>query len=55
MNFFDIYFSVTRGLEIDFPFLHFWLSTPAVSVILISVVALRVRKLYNTNPKRGRK
>lgn len=55
MNFFDIYFSVTRGLEIDFPFLHFWLSTPALSVIALSLIALRVRKAYYTNTKRGRK
>ena len=52
---FDIYFSLAHGFEIDFPFLAFWLPTEAVAVLTIAVIALRIRKVYFLNGKRGRK
>lgn len=45
MNYFDIYFSINHGFEIDFPFFGMTLSTPAIAVIALSVVALRTRKI----------
>lgn len=44
-NYFDIYFSVAHGLEIDFPFFGMTVSTSAIVVVTLVVVALRVRKV----------
>ena len=49
---FDIYFSHYHGFEIDFPFLAFWIPSSLVYVILISVVALRVRKILKKKNKK---
>jgi hypothetical protein len=43
--FFDIYFSLAHGFEIDFPFLNLWLSTESIAVLTVAVIALRVRKV----------
>lgn len=43
--FFDIYFSLAHGFEIDFPFLNLWLSTESIAVIALAVIALRIRKV----------
>lgn len=43
--YFDIYFSASHGLEIDFPFFGMTVSTPVLAVAVLSVVALRVRKV----------
>ena len=43
--FFDVYFSLAHGFEIDFPFLNLWLSTQSILVVLISVILLRIRKI----------
>lgn len=52
---FDIYFSLAHGFEIDFPFVSFWLSTEFVILSVVSVIALRIRKVFFLNSKRGRK
>lgn len=51
---FDIYFSTSHGFEIDFPFLHFWISTPTVALIFVSALALKIRN-YNNSRKRVKK
>lgn len=50
---FDIYFSLAHGFEIDFPFVSFWLSTQAFVLISVLVIALRIRKVFFLNSKRG--
>jgi hypothetical protein len=52
---FDIYFSLVHGFEIDFPFLSFWIPTQTVAFLIIAFVALRIRKVYFLDNKRGRK
>ena len=48
---FDVFFSNAHGFEIDFPFLGFWIPSSLVYVIVVSVVALRVRKIWKKNKK----
>lgn len=45
MTYFDIYFSIPEGLQIDFPFLQLEIPTYALAIVALSVVVLRVRKL----------
>jgi len=52
--YFDIYFSHIHGLEIDFPFVNLLLPSSVVYFALIAVVALRVRKVYFLDKRRGR-
>jgi hypothetical protein len=52
---FDIYFSLAHGFEIDFPFVSFWLSSEAFVISAVVVIALRIRKVYFLDNKRGRK
>lgn len=42
---FDIFFSVNHGLSVDFPFLSLSISTPALVVALVLVVAVKVAKV----------
>lgn len=53
--YFDIYFSNAHGLEIDFPFVNLSVPTAVVYVALVIVTALRIRKVYFLDKKRGRK
>lgn len=55
MTYFDVYFSMSHGLEIDFPFFGMTVSTSALAVVALAVIALRVRKVYFLDRKRGRK
>ena len=41
---FDVFFSVSHGFDLDFPFIQLSISTPALVVGLVSLVALRVVK-----------
>lgn len=53
--YFDIYFSNFHGLEIDFPFLNVLIPSSVVYVALVIGIALRIRKVYFLNSKKGRK
>lgn len=43
---FDIYFSNAHGFEIDFPFLHFWISSATFYVVVTVVVAWNAKKFF---------
>ena len=56
MFYFDFYFSPQAGLIIELSDLFTFEISPAiVYVSLIAVVALRIRKVYFLDKKRGRK
>ena len=46
--FFDIYFSVSQGFAVDFPFVKFNISTPALVLALVAVVTLKVAKVIKS-------
>lgn len=53
--YFDVYFSTHSGLIIEFPFLTLEIAPQFVYLTLLAVIALRVRKVYFLDRKRGRK
>lgn len=42
---FDVFFSVSHGFSVDFPFVQFSISTPALVVLAIAFVAFKVAKV----------
>lgn len=48
MTYFSVYYSVSNGFEIDFPFFQMTISTAALVVIASAVVALRIAKVIRS-------
>lgn len=44
----DIFFSNSHGFELNTPFIHLWISSAAVYLTALGVIALRVRKIILT-------